>query len=103
MEKYSRVYKQMDYCKIRDEVENIILLYNLRTNKVILINSIGKEIWQFLANWRSKKDILIMLKDRFQIVSEQDCLKDIDNFISKLESNNFILSYNNQAVTNGRL
>jgi len=83
-------YIQNPDVNIREEDDEGALLFNPDTDRVQLVNRTGLEIWMFLSESRSVKEIVTRLSETFSEVSESEVTDHVEGFLKQMIDSGFI-------------
>ena len=75
-------YKICENITWRETSDEIVVL-NLQTSEYYSTNSVGSQIWEFIAKTSSKNDIVDLLTQEYQI-TPKTAQKDINDFLKIL-------------------
>jgi len=74
------------------------ILFNPAANRFVVMNSTGGFIWNLLEEARSADHLARAVCDHFAQVSLPDAMRDVENILAQMESQNLIIC---EGVTDG--
>jgi len=75
---------------VRDEGDNVYVLYNATDGKVRIMNLTGKRILELCDGTHKINDIVSQLVQELSPANREECLKDVEEFLSELEGKGLI-------------
>lgn len=80
-----RIYRANPVVSLKDEGEEGAILYNPDTDKSIILNAVGSDIWRYLDEPRTSDEIISMLTENFSGVDTEQAIEDLEEFINEFE------------------
>ena len=82
---------------LREEDPDGALLFNPDTNQVLVLNTTGLFIWKHCDGKRDLSSILTAVKNVFEEVPQAKVMAEIEDFVTQLQSNGFIGSFDKKV------
>jgi len=79
------IFRTNPVVSFKDEGDEGAVLYNPDTDKSIILNPVGSEIWRFLEEPRTSDEIISMLSESYSGVDNIQAREDLEEFINKLK------------------
>jgi hypothetical protein len=86
----TKIPKKSEDLKVRDEGDNVYVLYNAKDGKVRIMNITGKRILELCDGTHTASDIVSRLVQELSPANPEECLKDVEEFLSELEGKELI-------------
>ncbi|MBN1233515.1 MAG: PqqD family protein [Candidatus Coatesbacteria bacterium] len=71
-------------------MQNEMVLVHKKTQMMLQLNKMGAYIWEQLDGKKTFNDIIVMIKNSFEVDENEDIEKDVTDFIKSLEENQMI-------------
>ncbi len=78
-------YRANPVISFKDEGDEGAVLYNPDTDKVVIVNPVGAEIWRFMEEQRTADEVVAMLTENFSGVDPDRAREDMIEFLNNFE------------------